>query len=246
MSALVARGLGWRVAGRDVLRGVDLTATPGRVVGVIGPNGAGKSTAFALIAGERDGAGTVALLGRDVSAHDLPARARAGLGYLPQGAVSLRGLRAREQLAVLGEARGLRGRELRTRVEGVLDAVGLGARAEVRVESLSGGERRRLEVGGVLLARCPVMVLDEPFAGVEPRGVATLAACIREACVAGAAVLLSDHSRETLGVCDEAVLLVAGEVRLVGSATAVRDDTVVREAYFGRGHDSDAKSEPRV
>jgi lipopolysaccharide export system ATP-binding protein len=244
--ALRATGLRCRLGGQEVLRGVDLEATAGRVTGLVGPNGAGKSTAFGMLAGEIDGEGEVHLAGRDLRGLDLPARARLGLGYLPQGRVSLGGLRADEHLGLLAEVHGLRGAILRDRVAELLDALELSGRSNVRVGSLSGGERRRLEVAGVLLGGFPVMLLDEPFAGLEPRGVQAVSARIRVACVQGAAVLLSDHSPEALAMCDEAVLLVRGEVLLKGPASTLRLDAVVREVYLGVAALSDAKAKPTV
>lgn len=247
--ALRCEGIAARVGDRTLLAPLSLSLRAGELTGLVGPNGAGKSTALKLLAGELEGEGRVWRGDCDLTRCTLSERARQGVGYLPQGAASLPGLTSREQLMVISELRGMRGSLQRERVSAWLDRLELGHRAGVRVESLSGGERRRLEVAGVLLGGFAVLLLDEPFAAVEPRGVERMVAALREACASGAAVLLADHARETLGACDEAMLLVQGEVRLRARAAELRQHPVLREVYLGIGGSNeiaDAKSAPKV
>ncbi len=228
---LEARALRCTLGGRRILDGVDLTVGPGEVVGLLGPNGAGKTTTFRLITGlTAPESGTVQLQGRPLEG-PLHARVRAGLGYLPQHAPLWSGLSVRQQLFVPLEARGAS----RSEAETLLKEAGLSDLADVPARTLSGGERRRLEIARCLAGAPRVLLLDEPFAGVDPVAVDGLAAHFRALASEGLGVLLTDHAvREALGVCDRVVLLVEGRVVIEGAPEAVTSDPRARELWLGQ------------
>ncbi len=230
---LDARGLVRRYGGVVPVGGVDLDVAQGEVVGVVGPNGAGKSTLFRLLAGlEAPDAGSVRLAGVDVTRWPLHRRARAGLAYLPQGPSVVPGLTAAQNLAVALDAVGA------PRGEGVerLAAAGLSSVADRPAERLSGGERRRLEIARALALRPRVLLLDEPFAGVDPVAVAELVLWVRAIAADGVAVLLTDHAvAAALRTCDRVVLLDAGAVVFRGTPSEMVEDPLARERYLGVG-----------
>ncbi len=215
-----------------VLDDVSFAAGPGDIVGILGPNGAGKSTAFGIVAGTvRARGGTVHLDGRDLAGMPLHARARAGLGYLPQEPAFFPELDVAGNLALALEAvaASIAPDELLARV----DLANFGARD---VRTLSGGERKRLAVARLLALDPRVLVLDEPFAGVDPIAVAGLQALVRGLAGEGRAVLLTDHAvRETLAVCTRVLLLDRGRVQAEGTPVEVLADRHARARYFGDG-----------
>ncbi len=233
-AALRAEGLTVTLGGTAILRDVSIEVAPGEILGVLGPSGAGKSTLFRALTGEeRLTSGKVSLADRDVTAWPLWRRARAGLGYLPQTPSVLLDLTAAENLAVFASLappppEGAR----RPDVRALLADLGLEARAGVRAGSLSGGERRRLELGRALTA-CPrVLLCDEPFAAIDPAGKGKIAARLRALAREGTAVILADHHvTEALGLCDRAALLLAGELVLAASPREFCADPRVREHY---------------
>ncbi|HEV8320270.1 MAG TPA: LPS export ABC transporter ATP-binding protein [Myxococcota bacterium] len=238
---LAARGLSKRYGTLEVLREVTLELRAGEVVGLLGPNGAGKTTCFRLLLGlDRPDAGAVLMDGRDVTRAPAHRRARAGLGYLPQDASVFRGLRAWENVAVALEGlpapdRPRDAAALRRRAVEVLAEFGLDAAlADRGAAVLSGGERRRLEIARAMAARPAVLLLDEPFAGVDPRGVAELRATIAALRGRGVALLVTDHRvAETLAVCDRAYVLDRGVLLCEGTPTEVAAHPGARAAFLG-------------
>lgn len=219
------------LAGRKVVDGVSLHVDAGEILGLLGPNGAGKTTCFRLLAGlDRPDEGRVLLEGRDLVALPLWRRVRAGLGYLAQEPTVFRALSVEENVAVALRARG----EDAARARDVLDEVGLRALARAPAGTLSGGERRRLEVARALAAKPSVLLLDEPFAGVDPVAVSALQATIRGLAARGIALLVTDHAvRETLHICDRAIILDGGRSIAEGGPREVAADPHVRARYLG-------------
>lgn len=236
MSALRGEGLSHSWGARRVLEDFAIEVEAGQVVGLIGPNGAGKSTSFKLLAGvEPVREGRVWLGDHEVGRLPLEARARLGLGYLAQETSVFRGLDARGNVVVGLEAAGVPRAERRRRADAILDDVGLAEAAATRAEKLSGGERRKLEIARLLAISPRVLLLDEPFTGLDPIAAAGLRALVRRLAARGAAVLLTDHHVATaLPACDRAVLIVGGRIRLAGKAEEVAGDPLAREEYLGR------------
>ncbi len=233
MSLLEARGLYKSFGGRPVVRGVDLRVEPGEVVGLLGPNGAGKTTVFGMLAGLlRVDAGEVWLGGHVVTAMPLHARARRGLGYLAQTPSVFRGLTVRGNVELALEARG----RSRDGARALLDRAGLSHLASARAETLSGGERRRLEIARCLAGEHRVLLLDEPFAGVDPVAVQDLQRRVAALAEDGLAVLITDHAvREAMGICHRVLVLDEGMVQCAGSPEEVAADPHVRARYLGEG-----------
>jgi lipopolysaccharide export system ATP-binding protein len=232
---LRVEGLRRSFRGRLVLRGLDLTVSPGEVVGLLGPNGAGKTTAFKLIAGlDRPQGGRVLLGRRDLSGLPLSRRARLGLGYLPQEPSVFRGLSALDNVALALELRGGSRRGARAEAAKVLEEFGLGALGGQRASTLSGGERRRLELARAVCLKPALLVCDEPLTGVDPRAASELREMLRGLARGGLAVLLTDHNvAQALPACDRAALLVDGLVVEEGSASDLARSARARALYFG-------------
>ena len=216
--------------GRVAVDGASLEVRAGEVLGLLGANGAGKSTVFRMLAGvERPDAGEVRLRGDRVDALTLDARARRGLGYLPQEDTLFRDLTVHDNVALAVSVSGTG-----KRVQALLERVGIGALASRRVPGLSGGERRRLQIARLLALDPVVLLLDEPFAGIDPIAIAALQELIRGLATDGVGVLLTDHAvRETLATCDRALLLDAGVVHASGTPAEVAADPHARARYLG-------------
>lgn len=237
MSRLTAEDLHKRFRGREVVKGLSLQLESGEVVGLLGPNGAGKTTCFYMILGLVPcDAGRITLDGRDLTSLPVHARARAGLGYLPQEASVFRQLSVRDNVLAVLELR-LRGSSRRTRearADELLQALGIPHLADSRGASLSGGERRRAEIARALATEPAFMLLDEPFAGVDPISVAEIQRIVRHLTGRGIGVLVTDHNvRETLGICDRAYIINQGKVLADGTPSAILDNPAARQVYLG-------------
>jgi lipopolysaccharide export system ATP-binding protein len=233
---LVARGLRKRYRSRDVVRDFGLSLAGGEVVGLLGPNGAGKTTCFYMIVGlvAADG-GIIQLDDRDITALPMHARARLGLGYLPQEPSVFRRLSVADNVLAILELRPDLDRTGRLReLDELLMELQVSHVAEQLGASLSGGERRRVEIARALAARPRFMLLDEPFAGVDPISVGEIQKIVRHLKARGIGVLITDHNvRETLGICDRAYILNEGTVLAQGAPDAILDNPDVRRVYLG-------------
>ncbi len=232
MDALLrAEGLHASLGGAEILRGVDLELRAGEIVGLLGPSGAGKTTLFRVLVGELPPrAGRVWLGDRDVTRAPLWARARAGLGYVPQTPSVLVELDVADNLRTFERAARVARRPPAERAA----ALGLEGRLDVPAGELSGGERRRLEILRALVGEPRVLVLDEPLTGVDPAAAAQVGELLRARARAGSAIVLADHRiREALAMCDRALLLADGAVELDAPATRFADDPAVQRRYLG-------------
>ncbi|MDA1077980.1 MAG: LPS export ABC transporter ATP-binding protein [Verrucomicrobia bacterium] len=225
---------------REVVKGVSLNAKGGEVVGLLGPNGAGKTTTFSMVAGfVPPTSGSVAL--NDISLTEQPAykRARKGLVYLPQESSVFRKLTVEQNIRSIAETLGLNKKEEDEVVEKRLDELRLTKLAKQKAYTLSGGERRRLEITRALVLEPKFLMLDEPFSGVDPISVSEVMEIIRQLRDAGIGIFLTDHNvRETLRIVDRAYLLYEGSVLTHGTAEFLLSDQETREKYLG--HDFEA------
>ena len=233
---LKAAGLAKSSKSRRVVDGLSLEVREGEVVGLLGPNGAGKTTAFYMIVGLIScDAGRIYLGERDVTFLSMHRRAQLGLGYLPQEASVFRKLSVENNLLAILETREDLDRAARQRrLEGLLEELRIGHVRKSLGLSLSGGERRRVEIARALAAEPRYMLLDEPFAGVDPLSVLDIQRIVRELTGRGIGVLITDHNvRETLGVCSRAYIVNQGTVIASGSAEEILANPQVREVYLG-------------
>ena len=234
---LSAEGLKKRFRTRQVVRDFAFSIREGEVVGLLGPNGAGKTTCFYMVVGliEAD-AGSIKLDKYDITGLPMHARAKLGIGYLPQEPSVFRRLTVADNImAVLELRENLGAKQRATELESLLDELKIAHIADQRGISLSGGERRRVEIARALAAEPRYMLLDEPFAGVDPISVGEIQRIVRHLKERGIGVLITDHNvRETLGICDRAYILNDGEVLSRGTPAHILADEKVREVYLGR------------
>ncbi len=233
---LSAAGLQKSFKSRQVVRDFAFSIREGEVVGLLGPNGAGKTTCFYMVVGLiAADAGTITLDQRDITALPMHTRARLGIGYLPQEASVFRRLSVADNiLAVLELRTGLSVEQRHAELESLLDELKIGHIATQKGISLSGGERRRVEIARALAANPRYMLLDEPFAGVDPISVGEIQRIVRHLRERGIGVLITDHNvRETLGICDRAYILNEGAVLARGTPSHILADPKVREVYLG-------------
>jgi lipopolysaccharide export system ATP-binding protein len=237
VTLLQARSLQKSYRSRQVVRDLSLEVGTGEVVGLLGPNGAGKTTAFYMMVGliPADG-GSILLDERELTDLSIDQRARLGIGYLPQEASVFRKLSVADNImAVLELRRDLDRMARERRLEELLAELRIETVRQTRGMSLSGGERRRVEIARALAAEPRFMLLDEPFAGVDPLSVLDIQRIIRELAARGIGVLITDHNvRETLGVCGRAYIVDRGLVIASGTAEQVLANAQVREVYLGQ------------
>jgi len=229
-------GISKNYRSRKIVTSLSMQISGGEVVGLLGPNGAGKTTAFYMIVGLVPcDSGSIFLGDRDITQLPMHRRARLGLGYLPQEASVFRNLTVEENiLAVLETRKGLRRIERERILEELLDELHISHIRTGNGLSLSGGERRRVEIARALAANPGFILLDEPFAGVDPISVLDIQRIIEHLRDRGIGVLITDHNvRETLGICGHAYILSGGEVIAAGNAESILENRQVREVYLG-------------
>ena len=222
-------------SGRTVVRGVSLDVASGEVVGLLGPNGAGKTTTFYLVIGlTAPDSGRVTLDGEDVTAVPMYIRARKGIGYLPQEPSIFRGLTVEQNLLAILETLDLNGAARRARVGELLAELSLTPLAKARAHTLSGGERRRVEITRALVLSPLFILLDEPFAGIDPIAVTDIQAIIFHLKARGIGVLITDHNvRETLRITDRAYIVHDGVIFRSGTPADLATDEEVKRIYLG-------------
>lgn len=243
---LIAVGLVKAFRGRRVVDGVDLSVGPGEVVGLLGPNGAGKTTSFNLVMGllAADG-GRVFVRGQEVTAWPMHRRARAGLGYLSQDPSVFRRLSVRQNLQLYLEAAGQTGPAAEKRLDQVLAEFELGYLAGALAATLSGGERRRLEIARAMIQDPAFILLDEPFSGLDPMAVEEIRRQIKRLSESGIGLLITDHRvRETLSTCNRAYIVKGGKIIEEGPPAAIAASERARSLYLGERFRLDEVTDP--
>lgn len=238
MSRLEAIGIAKRYRSREVVKDLSISIDSGEIVGLLGPNGAGKTTAFYMIVGLiRCDRGSIILDGRDVTRLPVHRRARRGLGYLPQEASIFRKLTVADNIrAILQTRTDLDRADRQSLLEELMEELHVVHVRDSLGLSLSGGERRRVEIARALAAEPRFILLDEPFAGVDPISVIDIQRIIRHLTQRGIGVLITDHNvRETLGICGHAYILNDGVLMAAGSPDEILSNQDVREVYLGEG-----------
>jgi lipopolysaccharide export system ATP-binding protein len=232
---LAARDLVKAYGGRTVVRGVSLEIGAGEIVGLLGPNGAGKTTTFSIVVGlVRADSGVVHLGNRDLTDLPMYRRARAGISYLPQEPSVFRKMTVEENLLAILETLELSLAERQERANRLLSEFGLEGVRRNRAYSLSGGERRRVEIARSLVVSPDFLLLDEPFAGIDPIAVLDIQSIARRLAASGIGVLVTDHNvRETLSIVDRAYIINDGEILRAGTPLALSNDATVRKIYLG-------------
>jgi lipopolysaccharide export system ATP-binding protein len=235
MATLRTQGLTKAYGGRTVVRDIDLEVSSGEIVGLLGPNGAGKTTTFGMVVGlTAPDAGRVLLDERDVTGDPMYVRARRGIGYLPQEPSIFRGLTVEQNILAILETLPISGDERRARLTGLLEELKLTSLARSRAYTLSGGERRRVEITRALVNEPQFMLLDEPFAGIDPIAVTEIQKIIFHLKERGIGVLVTDHNvRETLRITDRAYIVHDGVVFRSGTPAELAADDHVKRIYLG-------------
>jgi lipopolysaccharide export system ATP-binding protein len=236
VATLTAQHLCKRYGQRVAVADVSLAIASGEIVGLLGPNGAGKTTCFYMIVGLiRSDAGSIEIDGQAIATLPMHQRARLGIGYLPQEASVFRKLSAADNIRAILELRGELSRsDRRQRLEALLGEFHLEAVRDQLGERLSGGERRRVEIARALASEPKFMLLDEPFAGVDPISVSEIKTMIRDLKARGIGVLITDHNvRETLDICDRAYIVSEGYIIADGATDAILSNERVRAVYLG-------------
>ena len=236
MSTLTTTDLTKSFGGRTVVRGVNIEISSGEVVGLLGPNGAGKTTTFSMVVGlVSPDSGRVLLDGHDVTEDPMYIRARKGIGYLPQEPSIFRGLTVEQNIMAILETMDLDGTSRRTRLRELLAELGLTPLARSPAYTLSGGERRRVEITRALVVSPMFMLLDEPFAGIDPIAVTDIQKIIFHLKHRGIGVLVTDHNvRETLRITDRAYIVHDGVIFRSGTPEKLAADEDVKRIYLGQ------------
>ena len=234
-SVLRAEGIEKRLGGREILRGVGIEVRAGEVVGLLGPNGAGKTTTFYVMVGlMRPDVGKVLLDDVDITTMPMYRRARLGVSYLPQEPSVFRKLTVEENLLAILETLPLSHEERGERLATLLEELSIAHLAKNKAFTLSGGERRRVEITRALVTSPSFMLLDEPFAGIDPIAVLDIQTIIAQLQARGIGILITDHNvRETLGICDRAYILNAGMILEEGTPEVIAASRQARELYLG-------------
>lgn len=235
MAILETRDIVKQYKKRRVVDGISLDVETGKVVGLLGPNGAGKTTSFYMIAGfVRPDSGTVLLDECDITNLPIHKRALRGISYLAQESSVFKKLTVEENIRIVLEPLGLGSSQIRQRIDELFEELKIGHLARNRAYSLSGGERRRVEIMRALATNPRFILLDEPFAGIDPLSVADLQQIIHELRNKGLGILISDHNvRETLSVCDSAYIVNHGRILVSGGADAIVQNEEARRLYLG-------------
>jgi lipopolysaccharide export system ATP-binding protein len=235
MATLQTRDLTKSFGGRTVVRGVSLEIASGEVVGLLGPNGAGKTTTFSMVVGlTAPDTGRVLLDGEDVTDDPMYIRARKGIGYLPQEPSIFRGLSVEQNILAILETLNTNGVDRRVRLRELLNELGLSGLAKSPAYTLSGGERRRVEITRALVISPSFMLLDEPFAGIDPIAVSDIQQIIFHLKARGIGVLITDHNvRETLRITDRAYIVHDGVIFRSGTPQSLAADEEVKRIYLG-------------
>lgn len=232
---LAAHAVEKSFAGRKVVKGASLYVRRGEAVGLLGPNGAGKTTVFYMITGLiKADRGRIELDGHDVTSFPMYQRARLGIGYLPQEASIFRGLNVEDNIRAVLEVVEPNKRRREAELEALLEEFNIARLRKTPSIALSGGERRRCEIARALASRPSYMLLDEPFAGIDPIAVGDIQALVRHLTNRGIGVLITDHNvRETLGLTDRAYIIYSGQVLMEGRADDIVNNPDVRRLYLG-------------
>ena len=240
MALLKCEGLVKDFPGKRAVDGVDFNVREGEIVGLLGPNGAGKSTTFRMACGlTMPTKGRVFLRGKDVTEWPMYQRAQNGLGYLPQDASIFARLSVEDNILAILEFRGEERKVSKARIDQLLGEFGLLDKRQQRSGSLSGGERRRLEIARALASDPQILLLDEPFTGIDPVTIHSIQDIIQGLKAKGISILLTDHrERETLTITDRSYIICDGRVLVSGSAETVLNDPKAIESYFGKRFDA--------
>jgi len=235
MSELVLENLVKIYNGKTVVNKANLTVSQGTVTGLLGPNGAGKTTTFYMAVGMiRPNKGIVYLDQEDITAHPMYIRARKGIGYLPQESSIFKKLTVKENITAILEILPKNGIDIKGKAAGLMKELGIDGLTHQKAASLSGGERRRLEIARVLATDPKFILLDEPFAGIDPLAVIDIQQIISQLTHRGIGVLISDHNvRETLGVCDHAYIMSQGIVIESGPPEQIISSEIAKKIYLG-------------
>lgn len=222
--------------GRHAVKGISLEVTQGQVVGLLGPNGAGKTTTFYMIVGvQRPDEGTILLDGQDITRYPMHQRAKAGLGYLSQERSIFRKLTVEENLNAVLEMLPLSRTKKRDRLNSLLNELGIQHVRKIKGYALSGGESRRVEIARALVLEPTIMLLDEPFAGVDPIAVADIQAIVQQLAKRNIGILITDHNvRETFGIIDYGYIMNEGELLVGGTPDELVENDQARKVYLGK------------